>query len=102
MGAAIDLAHQASDELHLPPPRLVARDRARERDRVGQALGQLERREPGASSSSTSRSPSDCSAVMSRLRWLFEGGAAGGGAPRLLGAGHRRQDAPGVHRRRLL
>jgi len=47
-GFGIDIPHQATDELHLPPARFMPGERSRKRDRVEEALGQPERREaPG-------------------------------------------------------
>jgi hypothetical protein len=41
----IDVAHQPPDVLQLPAPRFVLRDLARDRDRVGERLGKVQRRE---------------------------------------------------------
>ena len=69
IGCGIDVAHQPADVLHLPPPAPHARVIARApRDRVDQALGQVERRRAAPDRASTSASPSSCSACISRLR----------------------------------
>ena len=76
-GLGVDVAHQLADVLQLPLAPAPGRDRARVPNRVAQPLGQRdfggELGEP-LRFEQTSASPMSCSACISALRRLFDGG----------------------------